>query len=145
MQNFNLKQCVIKHGYKNMNFIKVTEMLSKAFWSRGIKIDEVKKGASNSALIIGIFYNNDQIGYARVISDKTRFAYILDVYVDENYRKKGIGQLMINNILNNEELKDVYQWLLITKDAHGVYGKSGFKVTERPADWMEIRNQRPKR
>ncbi len=40
----------------------------------------------------------------------------MDVYVDENFRKKGIGQLMINNILKNEELKDVYQWLLITKE-----------------------------
>jgi GNAT superfamily N-acetyltransferase len=145
MQNFNLKQCVIKYGYENMDFTKVTKMLSKAFWSPGIKIGEVKKGASNSALNIGVFYNNDQIGFARVISDKTRFAYILDVYVDENYREKGIGQLMINNILKNEELKDVYQWLLITKDAHGVYSKSGFKATKRPDDWMEIRNDRPKR
>ncbi len=41
MQNFNLDQCVIKYGYENMDFIKVTKMLSKAFWSPGIKIDEV--------------------------------------------------------------------------------------------------------
>ena len=52
---------------------------------------------------------------------------------------------MINNILVNENLGDVYQWPLITKDAHGVYGKSGFKVIGRPNDWMEIRNDRPKR
>ncbi len=69
----------------------------------------------------------------------------MDVYVDENFRKKGIGQLMINNILKNEELKDVYQWLLITKDAYEVYSKSGFKIISRPNDWMEIRNERPKK
>jgi len=109
-------------------FKKVTKMLSKAFWNIDIKEDEVKKGALNSALVIGVFYNNEQIGYARVISDKTRFAYILDVYVDEKYRKTGIGQLMINTILKSDDLKDVYQWLLITKDAHGVYKKSGFKM-----------------
>jgi len=135
----------IKFGYKQMNFDKVTKMLSQAFWSRNIKIDEVKKGAANSALIIGVFHDNDQIGYARVISDKTRFAYILDVYVDENYRRNGIGQLMINNILFHEELKDVYQWLLITKDAHGVYKKSGFKPLNIPDNWMEIRYERPDR
>jgi GNAT superfamily N-acetyltransferase len=128
-----------------MDFGKVTDMLAEAFWSTGIKIDEVKKGAANSALLIGVFYADEQIGYARVISDKTRFAYILDVFVDKRFRKKGIGQLMINNILKHEDLKDVYQWLLITKDAHGVYAKSGFTPVSRADDWMEIRYNRPKR
>ena len=135
----------IKVGCESMDFAKVTEMLSKAFWCIGIKIDEVKKGASNSALVVGAFHENVQVGYARAISDKTRFACILDVYVDEPYRKKGIGQLMMKSILSNEELKDVYQWFLITKDAHRVYGKVGFKALTRSNDWMEIKKVRPKR
>jgi hypothetical protein len=122
-EDFNLNRCIIKSGFHNMDFIKVTNMLSGAFWSTGIKIDEIKKGAANSALLIGVFYENEQIGYDRVISDKTRFAYIL----------------------KHDDLQDVYQWLLITKDAHGVYTKSGFKPVGRPADWMEIRHARPKR
>ena len=141
----NLDECIIRYGFENMDFEKITRMLSKAFWCENIKIDEVKQGASNSALVIGVFYSDEQISYARVISDKTRFAYILDVYVDERYRKNGIGQLMINNILKHDNLKDVYQWVLITKDAHGVYSKSGFKPLRKPDDWMEIRNERPKR
>lgn len=133
-------------GVKNMDFSKVTEMLSKSFWSPGIMIEEVKQGAQNSALVVGAYTEDQiQVGYSRVISDKTRFAYILDVIVDENYRKKGIGQKMIKAILEHHELKDVYQWLLITKDAHGVYDKVGFKPISRPLDWMEIRYDRPKR
>jgi N-acetylglutamate synthase-like GNAT family acetyltransferase len=135
----------IKDGIEIMDFPKVTQMLAKSFWSPGIKIDEVKKGASNSALVVGAFDNENQIGYARVISDKTRFAYIMDVYVDENFRKKGICQKMINYILSHNELKDVYQWLLITKDAHGVYSKVGFNTISNPSAWMEIRNERPRR
>lgn len=138
-------ELIIKYGCGNMDFEKVTGMLSQAFWSRGIKEAEVRQGALNSALVLGVFFNNEQVGYARVISDKTRFAYILDVYVDERFRQKGIGQLMINSILKHAELKDVYQWLLITKDAHGVYSKSGFAPLGRPGDWMEIRNDRPDR
>ncbi len=145
MEKAILNQCEIKYGFDNMDFEKVTKMLSEAFWSKNIKNDEVKKGAVNSALVQGVFLNKEQIAYSRVVSDKTRFAYILDVYVVEQYRKNGIGQLMINNILNHDDLKDVYQWLLITKDAHGVYGKSGFKNIGRPEDWMEIRNERPER
>lgn len=136
---------VLKFGYDQMDFVKVTEMLSQAFWSKNIKIKEVKQGAANSALIVGTFNDTEQIGYARVISDKTRFAYILDVYVDEKYRRKGIGQLMVNSILNHEELKDVYQWFLITKDAHGVYQKSGFNSLRIPEWFMEIRRDRPDR
>jgi len=136
----------IKDGFANMNFWKVTEMLAKSFWSPGIGIDEVKKGAQNSALVVGAFdHEQNQIGYARVVSDKTRFAYIMDVYVDENFRKNGIGQKMIGYILSHKELEDVYQWLLTTKDAHAFYGKLGFKKISIPEQWMQIRNERPRR
>ena len=129
-----------------MDFEKVTELLSNAFWCPGIEIDEVKKGATNSALVVGAFtHENSQVGYARVISDKTRFAYIVDVYVDGDYRKKGIAQELIKYIFSHHELKEVYQWLLITKDAHGVYSKVGFQPISHPFAWMEIRKERPKR
>lgn len=134
---------VIKDGIENMDFKKVTKILSNAFWSKGIELSEVMQGAENSALIVGAFeQDGSQIGYARVISDKTRFAYITDVYIEEYFRKKGIGQKIINYILNHKELKDVYQWLLITKDAHEVYKKIGFNVTSRPLDYLEIRKER---
>ena len=133
----------IKSGYESMDFMKVTSMLSSAYWSRGIKIDEVRKGASNSALVVGAFASGEQIGYARVISDKTRFGYISDVFVDEGYRHKGIGQMMVSHILKCDELKDVYQWFLYTKDAHGVYSRLGFKALSNPDEWMQIRKDRP--
>jgi len=137
---------VIKDGYDNMNFSEVAQMLSQAYWSPGIKQDEIEKGAENSALVIGVFdQEGNQIGYARAVSDKTRFAYIMDVYVNEKYRKKGIGQKMIKYILDHPNMKDVYQWMLITKDAHEVYKKVGFKILSRPNDWMEIRHERPAR
>ena len=136
---------IISDGFERMDFVRVTELLSKAFWCPGIKIDEVKKGAFNSALVVGAFIEDTQVGYARVISDKTRFAYICDVMVYENYRRKGIGQKMVNHILSHKELEEVYQWLLITKDAHGVYKKSGFEPITRPEGWMEIRHRRPER
>ena len=138
-----MEYIIIKDGIENMDFERVRKMLSNSYWSSEIEIDEVNKGAVNSALVVGAFIMDEgQIGYARVISDKTRFAYITDVYIEEKFRKKGIGQKIMNHILNHKELSDVYQWLLITKDAHGIYGKVGFKPVSRPLDWMEIRNSR---
>jgi N-acetylglutamate synthase-like GNAT family acetyltransferase len=136
----------IKDGFEQMDFDAVTNLLTGVYWSKGIKKDEVVKGASNSALLVGTFdEDHQQIGYARVTSDKTRFAYIMDVVVEAKHRKKGIGQAMVKHILNHPDLQDVYQWLLITKDAHGVYQKLGFKPVATPDDWMEIRHNRPNR
>ena len=133
-------------GFNKMDFQRVTEMLRSAWWSEGISRSEVIQGAKNSTLIVGAFTRDGlQIGYCRVVSDKTRFAYILDVYVDERHRRKGLGQSMIRHILTHPELKDVYQWLLSTRDAHGVYAKVGFKGLENPDRWMEIRKPRPER
>ena len=99
----------MEDGFNSMDFQRVTEMLCTAFWSPGIQIDEVIHGATNSALVVGAFDSiHRQIGYARAISDKTRFAYILDVIVDEGCRKQGIGQGMINYLLAKPELKAVY-------------------------------------
>jgi N-acetylglutamate synthase-like GNAT family acetyltransferase len=137
---------VLKSGFSEMDFGQVTCMLKNAWWSVGIKEEEVVKGAQNSALVVGAFTQEGlQIGYARIISDKTRFAYILDVYVDENHRRKQIGQNMVKYILNHPELKDVYQWTLITPDAQGVYSKIGFQPLSNPTHWMEIRHERPDR
>ena len=136
----------LKDGFTEMDFDKVTRMLETAFWCIGIKKDEIIRGAQYSALVVGAFTrDHEQIGYARVISDKARFAYILDVTVNETYRKQVIGQAMMHHILEHPDLNDVYQWLLITKDAHGVYKKVGFNPVSRPNDWMEIRHSRPSR
>lgn len=139
-----MEEIVIRDGFDNMDFVKVTQMLATAYWCPGIGVDEVKKGARHSAVVVGAFLKSKgQIGYARVISDKTRFAYICDVFVDEDHRGKGIGQKLIQHIFTHSELKSVYHWLLITKDAHGVYEKTGFGPLLRPSSWMEIRKERP--
>ena len=139
-----MEKLVIKDGVTEMDFDRVRDMLAESFWAPGISRAEVVRGAENSALVVGAFLDGEQIGFARVVSDKTRFAYILDVYVAEEHRKKGVGRKMIRHILAHGELKDVYQWLLRTRDAHGVYGALGFTPVSRPLDWLEICDARPK-
>lgn len=135
-----------KTGLDNMDMTRVTAMLSKAYWSPGIGLAEVTKAAQNSALVVGAFNGKGcQIGYGRVISDKTRFAYLTDFYVEEGYRGRGVAQQMIDRVLKAPELSDVYQWLLLTKDAHSLYRKNGFTAAGRPQDFMEIRKPRPQR
>jgi GNAT superfamily N-acetyltransferase len=128
----------ILEGVQSMDFEKVTQMLAKAYWSEGIKIDEVRQGAVHSALVVGAFCSGAQVGFARVISDYTRFAYLSDVYVDEEFRNNGIARKMLDYILSHETLKDVYHWTLKTT-VHKLYEKMGFGGLAEPERWMEIR------
>ena len=134
----------IVDGIKKMDFARVTAMLKDAYWSKGIGIDEVKQGAENSALVVGVFAAEGlQISYARVISDKTRFAYILDVYVDEHFRKKGIGGGDDSIHLESSQIKRCLSMVSGYADAHGLYRKFGFVPLTNTERWMEIRNPRP--
>ncbi len=131
------------------NKLKIKEiqlMLSNVWWSPGITAEEINKGIHNSALVVGAYLDNQrQVGFLRVISDKVRFAYIMDVVVAESSRRKGIGQKMVQFAMTHPELKDVYQWLLGTKDAHGVYENCGFQKLQNPERWMSIIKPRPDR
>ena len=121
-------------------------MLAKTYWSPGITENEIAQGIRNSALVVGAYAEDGrQIGFCRVISDRTRFAYLLDVIVAEDCRHHGIGQTMVRFAVTHPDLKDVYQWLLKTSDAHGVYGKCGFAPIEDGERWMWRMQPRPKR
>lgn len=126
-----------------IDFAKATSMLTTSYWCAGITQSEVVFSAQNSALVVGAYLKGELVGYLRVISDKARFAYILDVIVDPDYRKRGIGQAMVRYALEHEDLKLVYQWLLRTSTAQGVYSKVGFKNLEHQEHWMIIQKDRP--
>jgi len=136
----------ISSNKENLRIDDIQDMLSKVFWSPNITTNEIWKGIKNSALVVGAYAENgQQVGFLRVVSDKVRFAYLMDVVVKEDYRRLGIGQKMVKFALLHPELKDVYQWLLITEDAHGVYEKCGFESLKDPDKWMSIFKPRPER
>ncbi|MCX5849309.1 MAG: GNAT family N-acetyltransferase [Deltaproteobacteria bacterium] len=136
----------IRSNKKDLCIDDIHNMLSKAYWSPNITKNEILKGIKNSALVVGAYIESgQQIGFLRVVSDKVRFACLQDVVVNEEYRRQGIGQKMVNFALSHQKLKYVYQWLLITKDAHGIYGKCGFESLKNPEKWMSIIKPRPDR
>jgi N-acetylglutamate synthase-like GNAT family acetyltransferase len=135
----------VLEGAENMDFARVTDILASMPWSLGISRAEVEKGARNSTLVVGAFDEGGQIGYARALSDKTRFCYLMDVCVDPARRKHGIGHGMIQYILAHPALKDVYQWMLFTSNAQDFYRSLGFRETQKAPNIMEIRRDRPVR
>lgn len=128
-----------------VDFKRTTEWLAGTYWSPGIKQEEVERGAKNSSLVIGVYdKDGSQVGYARLASDKTRFAYIMDVFVEPSHRREGIAQAIIKFAMEHPDHKPVYQWLLATHDAQKTYEKAGFKVIQNPERVMSIKKPWPR-
>jgi GNAT superfamily N-acetyltransferase len=111
---------------------------NESYWAKGRSIETVVKSIENS-LCFGVFCDNKQVGFARVVSDYAVFAWIMDVFILENYRNRGLGKELIKRIVNHENLQNLQRWGLGTEDAHGLYEKFGFKPLSKPENMMEMK------
>jgi N-acetylglutamate synthase-like GNAT family acetyltransferase len=113
----------------------VHQFLTTAYWAKGRTKQEVEKTINNS-LCFGIYLNNKQIGFARVVSDYTIFAYIMDVFIAEEFRGNGYSKILMEYVMKEPSLKDIQRWGLATVDAHFLYKKFGFTQLEHPERMM---------
>ena len=121
---------------RRLDLSAIHAFLSQTYWSPGVPIAVVEKAIENS-LTFGIFCGREQVGFARVVTDKATFAYLADVYVLEAHRGKGLSKRLIAEIQAHEELQGLRRFLLATKDAHGLYAQFGFKKFANPTRMME--------
>lgn len=112
--------------------------LSHSYWAEGIPLTIVRKSIDNS-LCFGIYRREEQVGFARVISDFATYAYLADVFVLETYQGQGLGKWLVQSILSHPELQGLRRWSLATRDAHGLYAQFGFKPLEKPENEMLLR------
>lgn len=110
---------------------------NRSYWGKGRTLETVQKTIDNS-LCFGVYDKEDQlIGFARVVTDYAIFAYLMDVFVLEDYRRAGIGKQLIRYIVDYPDLKNIQRWRLDTLDAHELYKKYGFRAPEFPEKIME--------
>lgn len=110
--------------------------LSNSYWNKGIPIELVQKSIENS-FCFGVYCNENQIGFARVVTDFAINAYLADVFILEEHRGKGLSKQLMDFIFEHPQLQNIKAWRLVTADAHGLYAKYGFKAPEFPARVME--------
>ena len=110
---------------------------NKSYWAADIPLETVKKSIDGS-VCFGIYDANLQIGFARVVTDKATFGYLADVFVDENYRGRGLSKWLMEVVLNYPDLQGLRRWMLGTRDAHELYKKFGFEELENPQRIMHI-------
>ena len=106
-------------------------LCNESYWAKNIPIDIVKKSIGGS-LCFAVYHHDEQIGFARVITDHATFGYLADVFVSEKFRGNGLGKWMMECIVAHPELQGFRRWMLATKDAHGLYAQFGFKPLDNP-------------
>lgn len=124
---------------RRLDLNAIHAFLSQTYWSPGVPLDVVKKAIENS-LAFGVLRGQEQVGFARVVTDKATFAYLADVYVLEGHRGKGLSKRLLQEIEAHEDLQGLRRFLLATKDAHGLYAQFGFKELANPSRMMEKLN-----
>ena len=108
----------------------------ESYWAQTRTKEQTMTAIKNS-LPFGVYRGENQIGFARVVSDFATFAYLGDVYITEEFRGLGLSKWLMETIINYPDLQDLRRWILATRDAHALYEKFGFHALKFPTRWME--------
>ncbi|HEY0429633.1 MAG TPA: GNAT family N-acetyltransferase [Pyrinomonadaceae bacterium] len=111
-------------------------LAEESYWARERTREQTITAIKNS-LPFGVYKGENQIGFARVVTDFATFAYLGDVFVLEDFRGKGLSKWLMETILSHPDLQNFRRWILATRDAHTLYEKFGFAALKHPTRWME--------
>lgn len=115
----------------------VHQFLARSYWSPDLPRDFVDRALQHS-LCFSILREDQQVGFARVVTDYATFAYLCDVYVLEAHRGQGLSKQLLRLVMEHPGLQHLRRFLLATRDAYQLYRQFGFQQLESPETYMEI-------
>ncbi|HWY74802.1 MAG TPA: GNAT family N-acetyltransferase [Verrucomicrobiae bacterium] len=139
MSSNNAAKYEISNDRTRLDVALIHDFLRSSYWAKDIPRTIVKKSIENS-LCFGAFFEDRQVGFARVVTDYATFAYVGDVFVVPEHRGRGVSKLLMRAILTHPELQRLRRMLLATRDAHGLYAHFGFRPLVHPEYFMSIHN-----
>ena len=122
---------------RRLDVAAVHAYLTQSYWSPGIPRAVVERTIANS-LCFGLYCGAEQVGFARVVTDRATFAYLADVFILDPHRGKGLSKWLMEFVTGHEDLQGLRRFMLATKDAHGLYRQFGFTELANPSRMMEI-------
>jgi N-acetylglutamate synthase-like GNAT family acetyltransferase len=122
---------------EKMDIDLIHSFLTRSYWAEGIS-KEIVRRSIEGALCFGVFENERQIGFARMITDRATFAYLADVFIIDEYRGLGLSKWLMEVIMSHPDLQGLRRLMLATRDAHELYKKFGFTSLNNVDRWMHI-------
>jgi N-acetylglutamate synthase-like GNAT family acetyltransferase len=131
---------LISTDKSKLNIAVIHHYLSTAsYWAKNIPLQKVQRCIEHS-FCFGVYKNNQQAGFARLITDYTTYAYLADVFILDEYRCMGLSKWLMQFITTNAEVQGLRRWMLATQDAHGLYSQFGFTPPDKPERIMQRRD-----
>jgi GNAT superfamily N-acetyltransferase len=128
---------VISTDKERLDSEAIQKFLSEeSYWAKSRTYEQTLRAIENS-ICFGLYLDDRQIGFARVVSDQAAFAYLGDVYILDEFRGQGLSKWLMETILSHPDLQGLRRWLLATRDAHGLYAQYDFTPLKVPERWME--------
>ncbi|WP_338365926.1 GNAT family N-acetyltransferase [uncultured Pseudoalteromonas sp.] len=136
--NANTQKYTISTDKNKLNFKVIYHFIANSYWAKGIPKSVMQKAIDNS-MCFGVYSaQNEQVGFARVVTDNATFAYLADVFIIPDLQGNGLSKLLVKTIVEHPDLQGLRRFLLATADAHGLYAQYGFKPIDNPAQLMQI-------
>ncbi len=125
----------VRKGAEAMDRGRVVELLRSTPWAKDRDSNVILQAMENS-IPYGIYDPDGYMaGYARIISDLSTTFYLMDVVVDEKYRGRGLGKMLLDAVM--EDVGHLYG-ILHTADAQGLYRRYGFtEILDKTDQIME--------
>jgi GNAT superfamily N-acetyltransferase len=135
---------IISDDPARLDVDRISAWLAASYWA-GDRDRATVARSLESSLTYGVYATDGtQIAVTRVVTDRTTFAWLCDVVVDDAWRARGIGRWLVGAVVDELRAMGVMRIVLATRDAHGVYEQVGFAPLRIPQTWMEI-DMRPTR
>jgi GNAT superfamily N-acetyltransferase len=115
-------------------------LAEESYWAPGIPLGIVERAIQHS-LCFGVYHHTAQVGFARVVTDKSTFALLADLFILRAHRGKGLSKWLMRCVVGHEDLQGLRRLLLLTSDAHGLYRQFGFQELGNPSRFMEVLRQ----
>ena len=131
METWVHENFLISTEKEKLNFEIIHHYLSTSYWAKERSREQIIESIQHS-LCFGVYHQNAQVGFARVITDYSTFAYLADVFILPAHQKNGLGKWLIDTIFSMERLKKIAKWLLLTNDAQKLYARVGFEQFPYP-------------
>src|SRR5580700_10717770 len=149
VMEYRLGEFVISTSRERLSLDVVHSFLTNCYWAKGIPREVVARSIEHS-LCFGIYDESPrlakeasdgahaQVGFARVISDFATVAYLGDVFVLESHRGQGLSKWLMECVMKHPALQNLRRWILLTRDAHGLYSQFSFTPLQAPERYMEF-------
>lgn len=133
-----MPEITISKDKSSLDLPMIVEYLQNSYWAKERSSETILKSIEHS-ICFGAYLDGKQIGFARIVSDLSVFAYIMDVFILDEYKGLGYGTKLMEAVMTDKQLVDVENWQLRTMDAHELYKKFGFTEIEFPERSMAKR------